>query len=317
MSPILSIFPSGLDFSLGQLGWHVVDMLPVPFIVTDPQDFILYLNTAASRLLGTSVYDGIGHPWNDVVLLRDRNDIPSPVTPSTLLANKNAAGACVYRVVRRDNNTSIPVQIVAGKLVGAARNNSAGIGVVLFDQSPFADLLNRLTHQSTHDALTGLVNRHEFKRRLDAAVASAHRDHQVHALCYMDLNRFKNVNDQYGHLAGDEVLQKVATEFRKLVRERDTLARLGGDEFALLMEHCSVEHAIRMVRLFRMTLRHTPPYIAGVAIPIGLSTGVAQIDRHSCDPRAVLAAADAACYTAKRSGQEFQIVERDTAIKPH
>jgi GGDEF domain-containing protein/uncharacterized membrane protein affecting hemolysin expression len=101
----------------------------------------------------------------------------------------------------------------------------------------------RLVYQANHDALTGLVNRNEFEHRLEKAIATARQHDRTHALCYMDLDQFKVINDTCGHAAGDELLRQVALMLKELLRERDTLARLGGDEFALLLENCDLKDA--------------------------------------------------------------------------
>lgn len=109
----------------------------------------------------------------------------------------------------------------------------------------------RLVYQANHDALTGLINRREFERRLEHTLQSALQQGREHVLCYMDLDQFKVINDTCGHAAGDELLCQLALLLQGHLRERDTLARLGGDEFALLLENCSVMDALAVVDTFR------------------------------------------------------------------
>jgi diguanylate cyclase (GGDEF)-like protein len=104
----------------------------------------------------------------------------------------------------------------------------------------------RLIYQASHDALTGLINRREFEQRLERMLLSALQQDREHALCYMDLDQFKVINDTCGHAAGDELLRQLALLLKGNLRERDTLARLGGDEFALLLENCSVADALEV-----------------------------------------------------------------------
>ena len=107
-------------------------------------------------------------------------------------------------------------------------------------------LSRELTYQATHDPLTGLINRREFEYRLHRLLTSDHGTLREHALCYIDLDQFKLVNDTCGHIAGDELLRRLAELLRTKVRKRDTLARLGGDEFGILLEHCSPRQALRV-----------------------------------------------------------------------
>ena len=101
----------------------------------------------------------------------------------------------------------------------------------------------RSTCQASHDLLTGLMNRHEFDARLKRAIGSSKRDLTEHALCYLDLDQFKTVNNTCGHVAGGELLRKIGTMMSANVGSHETLTELGGDEFGLLMEHCGIEQA--------------------------------------------------------------------------
>ena len=98
-----------------------------------------------------------------------------------------------------------------------------------------------LSFQATHDALTGLINRSEFERRVERVLETVRASQYEHALCYLDLDQFKVVNDTCGHMAGDELLRQLGQLLSESVRKRDTLSRLGGDEFGVLMEHCTLE----------------------------------------------------------------------------
>ncbi len=124
---------------------------------------------------------------------------------------------------------------VDDKLVGAV--------ILLHDVTELRGLHRQMSYQATHDALTGLVNRREFERRLDEAAEAARRGEASHMLCYLDLDRFKIVNDSSGHLAGDSMLREVAKLLREAVRDSDTVARLGGDEFGMLLVGCPLEKA--------------------------------------------------------------------------
>ena len=118
------------------------------------------------------------------------------------------------------------------------------------------NLSEQLVYQASHDDLTGLVNRREFENRLQRVLKSSQTEETEHALCYIDVDQFKVVNDTCGHVAGDELLRQLGVLFQEKIRKRDTLARLGGDEFGVLMEHCSLAKARRVANALRQAVEH-------------------------------------------------------------
>ncbi len=173
----------------------------------------------------------------------------------------------------------------------------------------------QLTYYATHDSLTGLVNRREFEDRMGEALLSARQNGSVHALCFMDLDHFKIVNDTCGHDAGDELLRQVGSLLKYKIREGDTLARVGGDEFALLLENCPLDRALEMAHLLCETIRAFRFSWSGKAFTIGASIGIVVINRGSDNISSILSRADSACYSAKDRGRNRVYVyrERDDA----
>jgi diguanylate cyclase (GGDEF)-like protein len=174
-----------------------------------------------------------------------------------------------------------------------------------------------LRHQASHDALTGLINRHEFEHRLELALRDAREQGRRHALCYMDLDQFKIVNDTCGHGAGDELLKQLVLQLRAGVRGSDTLARLGGDEFGLLLENCSLERGERIAKSLLDRVRGFRFAWLGKTFEVGVSIGLVPIDSASGDVSALMSAADVACYTAKDLGRHRVHVYRsdDTEVR--
>jgi diguanylate cyclase (GGDEF)-like protein len=159
-----------------------------------------------------------------------------------------------------------------------------------------------LSYQATHDALTGLINRGEVERRLERVFSSAQSQGGEGALLYLDLDRFKTVNDNCGHLAGDQLLRQIATLLRGRVRKRDTLARLGGDEFVVLLEHCPMPKALRVAEDILKVVREFRFVWEEKTFTVGVSIGVAPLTIGSQSPVTVLTSADKACYAAKNAG---------------
>ncbi len=160
-----------------------------------------------------------------------------------------------------------------------------------------------LAHQATHDALTGLINRREFERRLGRVLDTARERRDEHALCYLDLDQFKVVNDTCGHMAGDELLRQIGQLLLVSVRKRDTLARLGGDEFGVLMEHCSLPQARRVADKLRKAVEGFNFAWEARAFRIGVSIGLVPVTETSENVASILSAADSACYVAKDEGR--------------
>lgn len=173
----------------------------------------------------------------------------------------------------------------------------------IFDITESHNLSEQLAYYANHDVLTGLVNRREFEHRLNRVLETAREDQSEHALCYMDLDQFKVINDTSGHVAGDELLRQLGSLLNKLVRRRDTLSRLGGDEFGILMEHCTLEQAKRVANKLRQTIEDFRFVWEDRIFTIGVSIGLVPITGTSISSIEILKQADAACYAAKDTGR--------------
>jgi diguanylate cyclase (GGDEF)-like protein len=173
----------------------------------------------------------------------------------------------------------------------------------------------QLSWQASHDALTGLVNRREFERCLEKAVYSARTSQHKSTLCYMDLDRFKIINDTCGHLAGDELLRQISSLLQSRCRKSDTLARLGGDEFGLLLYQCSLDEAMRVIQMLHEFIQEFRFVWQDKTFTLGVSIGLVEINVDSLKLEDVLNAADTACYAAKHRGRNqvhvYQISDRE------
>jgi len=173
-------------------------------------------------------------------------------------------------------------------------------------------LAARLAYQARYDPLTGLISRREFERRVQRVLATPERGEN--ALCYLDLDQFKVVNDTCGHVAGDELLRQLVGVLQQHVRGRDSLARLGGDEFALLMEHCPLVQASRVANELRESVAEFRFNWEGRIFSIGVSVGVVAMAGRGQTFVDLLRAADAACYAAKDEGRNrVHVYEPDDA----
>ncbi len=174
----------------------------------------------------------------------------------------------------------------------------------------------QLAHQALHDPLTGLPNRRAFEQALDEAVSASRRAGDQGALCFIDLDRFKIVNDTCGHAAGDELLRRIAKLLRERVRANDLICRVGGDEFALILRGCSAEEAARIAETLREAVAAFRFNWEGRRFSVGASVGLVRIDGGLDSAADVLVAADLACYAAKKGGRNKVIEHEMTARTP-
>lgn len=162
---------------------------------------------------------------------------------------------------------------------------------------------SEIRFQATHDELTRLVNRKEFSHRLSAAFKTATSNHENHALCFLDLDNFKNINDRCGHKAGDELLIQLTQIIKNNIRGHDTLARLGGDEFGLLLEGCSLEKAIEIAEGIVNLIKNYEFIWRNRVHHVGVSIGLVMINSETRSVEKILSQADTACYAAKDMGR--------------
>lgn len=160
----------------------------------------------------------------------------------------------------------------------------------------------RIEHLAYHDALTQLPNRVLLTDRLQQAMAQARRDQQRLAVCYLDLDGFKAINDIWGHTYGDSVLVETARRLKACVRTNDTVARLGGDEFVLLLGDLADVDECELALNRVITALHIPFTVSGQLISLSTSVGVTLYPDDESDPDALLRHTDQAMYTAKRTG---------------
>ncbi len=206
-----------------------------------------------------------------------------------------------YRLIHKDSN----IRWVSENGQGIYNNNSELMYLdgIIFDNTESHELSEKLSFQATHDALTGLVNRSEFEKRLKRILYTILEDNSEHALLYLDLDQFKVINDTCGHIAGDELLRQLGSLLSKGIRKRDTVARLGGDEFGVLMEHCSLKQAKRVANKLKKIIDQFRFSWEEKQFNIGVSIGLVVIDNTSGDFKELLIRADAACYAAKEQGR--------------
>ncbi len=176
------------------------------------------------------------------------------------------------------------------------------------DISQSRQLADRLSWQTQHDILTGIYNRLEFEQQVTEAIVSAQKNSYEHALCYLDIDRFKVINDICGHLGGDELLKQITKILQQRVRNTDVLARIGSDEFGILLKRCSLEEAQKIAYTLKNLIEESRFTWNNKNFCLGVSIGIIAIDENSKNFSDALNAADTACYIAKeKGGTEIQL----------
>ena len=190
---------------------------------------------------------------------------------------------------------------------------------IVEDVSERKEAQRTLNYQACHDSLTGLVNRAEFERRAMRLISTFQDGKDDHAMCFMDLDQFKVINDTCGHVAGDELLRQVSQVLQDAVRRRDTLARLGGDEFGILLEHCTLDQAQRVANSLEAAINDFKFTWEGHSFPIGASIGLVAVNEFTPNLMELMRQADAACYMAKELGRNrihvYTLEDKELALR--
>ncbi|CRI63570.1 putative Diguanylate cyclase [Thiocapsa sp. KS1] len=281
-------------------------------ITTDGNERIDYLNPVAESLVGWRLAQARGQPLSHVMPLIDEHTLkPAPDALAQALCENDHWSRSNPVALRRPDGSTISIDDSAAPIRDRAGQVIGGV-LVFHDVTVARSMAQRIRWAATHDALTGLVNRREFESRVEEALATARNSDKHHTLAYLDLDRFKIVNDTAGHAAGDALLKEISALLQEKLRESDTLARLGGDEFGVLLESCPLDRAeliaadlLASVKGFRLNWE-------GQLFSVGVSIGLVAISGGQDTQTEVFSAADAACYAAKEQGRNRIHVFRRT-----
>ena len=272
-------------------------------VTTDADSNVEYLNPVAEELTGWTVDDASGRPVEEIFRGFHEETCEPLENPVGMAIRRNRSIKSVRPtlLIRRDGN-ELYIESTASPIRNDKGDVSGGV-LVFHDVSEARELNRRLSYHASHDILTGLVNRREFENALERALKSAKARETSYALCYLDLDQFKIINDSCGHSAGDALLGQLGALLKSKIRWRDTLARLGGDEFGLLLESCTLDEAMRTADGLREAIREHKFMWDDRSFSLGVSIGVVPISAANEDATALITAADSACQAAKEAGR--------------
>ncbi|HEY4200757.1 MAG TPA: PAS domain S-box protein [Devosiaceae bacterium] len=283
-----------LRITLGSIGDGVIS--------TNAEGRIIFMNASAEELTGWTSAEAVGRDLEAVfTVVDDAGETPKGPMGICLSSGELRKSDDNVILLGRDgtrydiHRSASPVQATDGSVIGAV--------MVFQDITDSRDLQRKLAFAADHDSLTGLLNRSGFERILKAASEEAGRGIREYALCFIDIDHFKAVNDSGGHAAGDAMLQEIARVTRASCRSADYAARIGGDEFALLLEGCSLSDAARVATKLVDALASTQLSWQGRVYGIGASIGVTAITGGTNGVAVSLSEADAACYLVKQQGR--------------
>ncbi len=265
-------------------------------LMTDAQDRICDVNTALSKITGFESDEMIGNTPR--LFSSGRHDI---AFYKAFWGGLIDEGSWSGEFFNRRKNGQIYPEWITVKVVKNALGTTLAYLALLTDSSHHNDT-EELAHLANHDALTGLPNRRLLEDRMTQSLKLAHRNGTAMSLIYIDLDRFKPVNDTLGHAVGDSVLQEVARRLSTSVRQGDTAARVGGDEFVILLQSAGKTQDIQEIVVDVLTALTVPIVVGDNQLVIGASIGCARYPKDATDTATLLQYADEAMYAAKSCG---------------
>ncbi|PSB28973.1 bifunctional diguanylate cyclase/phosphodiesterase [Chlorogloea sp. CCALA 695] len=273
------------------------------FLVDAETKHFLEVNTAFEKLLGYTLKEILGLTLNDILVENSEGH-----KQYLHYISAKAEHFTCEKQYRSRNGYFVDVEVNVNLISYAGKQVFCHVVRDITNRKQAEAALReseqRLAWQANHDSLTGLVNRRKFEQHLEQALNSAKVSNVQHSLCYLDLDKFKIINDTCGHIAGDELLRQVTALLQSQIRTVDIVARLGGDEFGLILNQCTSDHALIVANALIASIRAFQFVWEDKIFKIGVSIGVVAVNGDSPSLINTLSAADSACYTAKNQGRD-------------
>ena len=279
-------------------------------ITVDKNYIIKTINPVAETLTGTTAEKIIGE---NILNIYEGRDAKQRSEINKSLSNTQASRSLFDFTLTQPDGTSYEVEHTITPIIDPDKNILGAI-IILRDVTEMRSMEKRLSYQASHDALTGLINRREFEIRLKQTIRNAQSERMSHSICFLDLDKFKVINDTSGHAAGDEFLKQISRTIQNNLRHTDVLARLGGDEFGIILDSCSISRAKTICTQILDTIKNTRFNWGKNAFETGASIGIVPITERTISASDVMSSVDAACYEAKDKGRNrIQVFKPDDA----
>jgi diguanylate cyclase (GGDEF)-like protein/PAS domain S-box-containing protein len=284
-------------------------------ISTDIEGRVVFMNPAGETLTAMRAADAVGKKASEVFRLRNESGQTMQCPVEACLERATQVRADDDSVLCAHDGRQLDIRCTASPVLGEG-GVLPGVVLVFQDVTQSRALQRQLAYSAAHDDLTGLPNRAAFERALNDAIASSRGGHRAHCLIYLDLDRFKPVNDTAGHAAGDALLRQVAQTIKGVCRSHDMAARIGGDEFAVMLDDCLLENGRLVAEKIVRAIGALVFSWVGRTYSIGASAGVTVIDGKPASPLGFMGEADAACYAAKAQGRS-RVITFAEMNRPH
>lgn len=271
-------------------------------IATDLKGVITYCNEATYQIIPLESSELIGKPVSQVLPFVNPADIDklnACLTDVIQQKNTDLGGRCTHEFKRNLEVLFIEKHIT---LLRNSDNEAVGTVMVLRDMTQSERLRQKLNFQASYDVVTKLLNRYKFEEQLNFAAHSAKTEKREHILCQIDLDRFKLINDNAGHAAGDQLLHEVGAILRSFLRKTDICARIGGDEYGIILFDARLKHGLAIIEKIHEHIKSYRFIWAGKVYSIGASFGLTEINQQTHSSAEARREADAACYLSKSKG---------------
>ena len=277
-----------------------LDSIGEAVLCTDVNMNITFMNPVAEKMSGWPQEHAMTQPLLSVLRITFGDNGPAMENIHSGDMSRSAIEQDVVLHCRNGGSYDIHYSITP---LSTLEGQNIGFVLVIQDVTESRKMLRQLSYSASHDALTHLSNRVSFENHLKRLLQTVQETHQRHALVYVDLDRFKAVNDSAGHAAGDALLREISSLMLSMLRTTDILARLGGDEFGLLLPDCNLESARYISGRLIHAINDYHFMWEGRLHRIGASAGITLIDENNYQASEVMSQADIACYSSKNSGR--------------
>ncbi|WP_414164236.1 diguanylate cyclase [Superficieibacter sp. BNK-5] len=277
-----------------------LDSIGEAVVCTDDNMRVTFMNPVAEKMSGWTQQQAIGQLLLQVLQITFGEDGPLMENIHSGDMSRSAIEQDLVLKCRNGGSYDIHYSITP---LSTLDGHTIGSVLVIQDVTESRKMLRQLSYSASHDALTHLGNRASFESHLKRLLQTVQETHQRHVLVFVDLDRFKAVNDTAGHAAGDALLRELSSLMLSMLRTSDILARLGGDEFGLLLPDCNIESARYIAGRIIEAINDYHFMWEGRLHRIGASAGITLIDETNHQASEVMSQADIACYASKNNGR--------------